>query len=178
MIPVETLRELFDYNYWARDRQLEACSALTEEQFLRPMGSSFASVRDTLAHQAGAEWVWLERWLGRSPTKEDGQAFAPATFPNLAVVRDRWSALERDMRQYLNGLQESTLEQPLTYVNFRGERRTYPLGETLFHLVNHQTYHRGQITTLLRQLGATAPWVDYLVKLDDRRKERASAVGG
>ncbi|MFB3778645.1 MAG: DinB family protein [Bryobacteraceae bacterium] len=66
MIPTETLPELYDYNYWARDRQLEACGALTEEQFLRPLGSSFSLVRDTLAHLVGVEWLWLERWLGGS----------------------------------------------------------------------------------------------------------------
>jgi len=82
------------------------------------------------------------------------------------------------MREYLNGLEDATLKQPLTYVNFKGERWTYPLGETVFHVVNHQTYHRGQVTTLLRQLGATAPWVDYLVKLDDRSKKQASTASG
>jgi uncharacterized damage-inducible protein DinB len=44
------LQELFEYNYWARDRQLEACASLTQEQFLRPMNNSFPSLRDTLAH--------------------------------------------------------------------------------------------------------------------------------
>ncbi len=49
MIPLETLRELYDYNYWARDRQLEPCRGLTAEQFQRPLGSSFTSLRDSLA---------------------------------------------------------------------------------------------------------------------------------
>ena len=65
MMPLDLVRELYVYNYWARDRQLEACEALTEEQFLRPMGNSFSSLRDTLAHLLGAEWIWLERWRGR-----------------------------------------------------------------------------------------------------------------
>jgi len=82
-ITLETLRELFDYNYWARDRQLEACAALSEEQFLRSMGNSFASVRDTLAHMIYAEWVWLERWSGRFPTKADAQEVAAERFPTL-----------------------------------------------------------------------------------------------
>jgi uncharacterized damage-inducible protein DinB len=55
MISLEVTRELFDYNYWARDRQLEACAVLTEEQLLRPMGSSFSSLRDTLAHLVAVE---------------------------------------------------------------------------------------------------------------------------
>ena len=173
MIPIETLRELFDYNYWARDRQLKACAALTEEQFLRPMGNSFSSVRDVLAHLIFAEWVWLERWLGRSPTHADRQQVAPDKFPTLDSVRERWSGLELNLRSYLGNLDEPALSRSLTYTNWRGQTCTYPLGQTMFHVANHQTYHRGQITTLLRQLGAEAPEVDYLVMQDVRAKAQA-----
>jgi uncharacterized damage-inducible protein DinB len=166
MIPINTLRVLYDYNYWARDRQLEVCAALTEEQFLRPMGNSFSSVRDTLAHLVAAEWVWLERWLGRSPTKADREEYSAETFPTLGTVRERWRTVEGNMRSYLSGLEDRALERPLSYTNFKGERWTYPLGHTLFHLVNHQTYHRGQVTALLRQLGVEAPAIDFLVAQD------------
>ena len=178
MIPIDTLRELFDYNYWARDRQLEACAALTEEQFLRPMGNSFSSVRDTLAHLIYAEWVWLERWLGRSPTQADRQEVAAERFPTLASVRERWSVLEGNMRSYLTELDEETLKRPLAYTNWKGERWTYPLWKTMFHVANHQTYHRGQITTLLRQLGMGAPEIDYLVFQDAKIRDRRVAAGG
>ncbi len=166
MVLLETLRELFEYNYWARDRQLQACAALTLEQFLRPMGSSFSSLRDTLAHLVGAEWIWHERWRGRSPTLRDAEEFAAETFPTLGTVRDRWRTVERAVREYLGGLTQEALDRPFSYVNVKGERWTYPLGKTLLHLVNHQTYHRGQVTTLLRQLGAEAAQIDYLVALD------------
>ena len=176
MIPLETLRELFDYNYWARDRQVEACAALSEEQFLRPMGSSFSSVRDTLAHLVGAEWIWLERWRGRSPKTMPGVAeglpFADMVkrwneqFPTVGAVETRWREVERGVREYLSTLDEGKLAQPLTYVNWQGESWTYPLWRTLVHIVNHQTYHRGQVTTLLRQLGAKAAPVDFLVAHD------------
>ena len=173
MIPLDTLRELYDYNYWARDRQLEACAALTEEQFVRPMGNSFSSVRDTLAHLMMVEWIWLERWQGKSPNQDDARAYAAETFPNLAAVRDRWQAVESTLRAYLSGLDEKDLERPLSYINLKGEPWTYALGETLFHVVNHQTYHRGQITTLLRQLGAKAPSIDYLLVQDAKSGGRA-----
>ena len=170
MIPVDTLRELYDYNYWARDRQLEACAALTDEQFLRTMGNSFSSIRDTLAHLLFAEWVWQERWHGKSPTEADAQQVGADKFPNVAAIRERWRTVEGKMRGYLAGLNEQVLNQPLTYANLKGERYTYPLGSTLFHVANHQTYHRGQVTTLLRQLGEKAPHIDYLVKLDSVAK--------
>ena len=56
MTPQE-MRTLYDYNAWANHRSLDAASALTTEQFVKPMGSSFGSVRDTLAHVYGAEWI-------------------------------------------------------------------------------------------------------------------------
>jgi uncharacterized damage-inducible protein DinB len=61
------IRQLYDYNRWADRRILAMASTLTNEDFIRPMGNSFSSVRDTLSHILGAEWIWLERWQGRSP---------------------------------------------------------------------------------------------------------------
>lgn len=176
MIPLETLRELYDYNYWARDRQLEACRALTPEQLRRPMGSSFSSVRDTLAHLLVVEWVWHERWRGREPRTlpgvEEGISFEEMSrrwndqFPALEKIEGRWRGVERDIRDFLAALAEKDLAREVRYQNFRGETWAYPLWRAMLHVVNHQTYHRGQITTLLRQLGAKAPAIDFLVAHD------------
>lgn len=162
MVPLATLRELFEYNYWARDRQLEACAALRQEQFKRPLGNSFPSLRDTLAHLVGAEWVWLERWRGRSPRALP----AAEEFPTVAAISERWRAVEQDVREYLAGLNEEALAGSLTYTNFGGETWAYPLWRALLHLMNHQTYHRGQVTTLLRQLGARPAPTDLLLADD------------
>lgn len=168
MLPLNTIRELFDYNYWARDRQLEACGALTPDQFVRPMGSSYASIRDTLAHLMGAEWVWLERWKGNSPTRADvaPNRLSPELFPTLESLQQRWQEVEREVRLYLSGLRDEKLAEPLSYVNFAGQNWSYPLWKTLVHVVNHGTYHRGQVTTLLRQLGARPAGLDLLVGYD------------
>jgi uncharacterized damage-inducible protein DinB len=162
MVLLATLRELFDHHYWARDRQLQACAALAQEDFLRPLGSSFSSLRGTLAHLVGVEWLWHERWRGRSP-----RSLPPAEeLPTLAAVSERWRAVEREVREYLAGLSEEALELPLTYVNVKGQTWTYPLWRTLLHLVVHQSYHRGQVATLLRQLGVRPAPVDFLVAHD------------
>lgn len=166
MIPVGTFEELFEYNWWARDRQLKACAGLTGEQFARPMGNSYSSLRDTLLHLLMAEWGWHERWRGRSPTLRDVEQFAPERFPSPAAIQERWSRVEKDIREYLASLTEEALVSPLTYTNLKGERWSYPLWRTLFHVINHQTYHRGQVTTLLRQLAAQPAQIDYLVAHD------------
>ncbi|MFZ0961874.1 MAG: DinB family protein [Terriglobia bacterium] len=166
MIPLETLRELYEFNYWARDRQFQTCATFPSEQFLRPMGNSFSSVRDTLAHLLVVEWIWLERWEGRSPAREDTKAFAAEKFPTLESLQAAWGPVEKGVRDFLRACSEERLSQPLSYTNFQGEVWTYPLWRILYHVVNHQTYHRGQIATLLRQLGATPLQTDYLVALD------------
>src|SRR3989304_6378504 len=91
MIPLATIRELFDYNWWARDRQLEACAPLAPELFTRVVGGSFPSVRDTLAPLVDVEWLYLERWQGRSPT-----GLPPgAEYPTVEALRRRWAGVER-----------------------------------------------------------------------------------
>jgi uncharacterized damage-inducible protein DinB len=156
--------EAIDYNYWARDRQLETCATLSAEQFQRPLGGSFPSVRETFAHMVAVEWIWLERWRGRS-----SQTLLPVDeFPTLAAVAGRWGAVEREMREYVASLDEETLNHPLTCLSTRGEEWTYPLWRMILHLLNHQSYHRGQVTTLLRMLGVQPPRVDFLVGLDMR----------
>jgi uncharacterized damage-inducible protein DinB len=162
MIPLVTLRELFAYNYWARDRQLEACAALSQEQFQCPMGSSFPSLRDTLVHLVGGEWVWLERCHGRSPRSLP----AAEEFPTLTAIAERWRIVQHDFLEYLAGLHEEALIQPLTYMGLTGETWTYPLWRALLHVVNHQTYHRGQVTSILKQLGVPPPPVDLLIAHD------------
>jgi len=163
-ISLAVVNELFDYNYWARDRQLQACTTLTEDQFLRPLGSSFPSIRDTLAHLVAVEWVWLERWRGRSPQS----LLSPDEFPTVAAVSERWHTVESEMKQYLCGLSEESLSRPVTYLNTKGQTWTYVLWRMMVHVLNHQSYHRGQVTTLLRQLGIQPLEVDFLVAHDMR----------
>jgi uncharacterized damage-inducible protein DinB len=178
MISLEGLRELYNYNYWARDQQLAVCATLSADQLLQPLGSSFGSLRDTLAHLMGAEWIWLERWRGRSPRTlpgvPEGLPFAETLrrwheqFPTVAALQERWRDVEGGLRDYLAGLDGAALARELIYVNMQGRTWTYPLWQTLVHLVNHGTYHRGQVTMALRQLGATPPGIDFLVYYDKR----------
>ncbi len=157
-ISLAAIAELFDHDWWARDRQLRACAALSDEQFLRPLGGSFSSIRDTLVHMVAVEWLWLERWRGRSPRA----LLDPREFPTVAAVADRWRDVERGIKEYLAGIDAEALERPITCVSTRGQSWTYALWRMVLHLVNHQGYHRGQVTNYLRQLGVEPPKVDFL----------------
>lgn len=155
---LEHIRLLYEYNYWANHRVLDACSALAEEQLTRDLGSSFRSVRDTLAHIMGAEWIWLERWQGRSPA-----ALPAATdFPTLASLRARWAEIERELVGFVAKLTPEALAGVRRYRTTEGKEQGQPLWQMLQHLANHGTYHRGQIVTLLRQLGAKPVATDLI----------------
>jgi uncharacterized damage-inducible protein DinB len=161
----EEARLLVDYDAWANHRLLDACAALNEEQFTRDLGSSFRSVRDTLAHTLGGQWLWLERWHGRSPTGLP----ASSEFPTVDGLRSRWAEIERDLAGFAAGLTAESLAKPVAYRTTDGKSYTQPLWQQLQHLMNHGTYHRGQVTTLLRQLGARPVATDLIVFYRERR---------
>ena len=158
----EEVSKLFAYNRWANERTLEPVSALTGEEYGRTLGGSFPSVKGTLAHIYAAEWIWLERWQGRSPRGLP----AGDEVPTLEELRKKWRAVEDGQREFLRGLSEDRMARAVSYVNVKGETWTYRLEEMLVHLVNHSTYHRGQVATMLRQLGKTPEPTDYLLFLD------------
>jgi uncharacterized damage-inducible protein DinB len=164
---VEDFRRLYDYNSWANHRALEACAQLSEEQFTRDLSSSFRSVRDTLVHIFLVEWLWLERWHGRSPNK-----YPPATdFPNLESVRHRWAEVERNLLDYVTSLTKEDLDRVIPHTTTAGVPQAAPLWQMLQHLANHGTYHRGQVATMLRQLDAKPIATDLIFF----HRERASA---
>ena len=161
------LRLLLDYHYWARDRLLEAVSLLTPEQFTRDLGSSFRSVRDTLAHLYSAEWAWYQRWRGTSPT-----ALLPADqFPDVASLKNAWSEHEAKMRAFLDSQDDEGIKRVHEFKMLNGMAASSPLWQMVTHVVNHGSYHRGQITTMLRQLGAQpAKGMDMIVFYRDRMR--------
>lgn len=166
---VQDLQTMLDYHYWARDRALNALDALTPEQYNRDLGNSFNSIRETMTHVYAAEWAWYSRWHGESPT-----ALLPADrFPDLSSLREAWIELEQKMRTFVGGLDEAGVNRVVEYKMLSGQTGASPLWQMVQHVVNHASYHRGQITTMLRQLG-TQPakpmdMIGYFRGLEARR---------
>ena len=157
---------LYEYDRWANARMLDAVSRLTAEQFTADFSSSFRSVRDTLTHLLSAEWIWLRRWKGTSPTA----MLSPADFPDVTALRAKWAEVEKEQTDLIEQLTDESLASRIAYTNTKGERWEYPLGQLMQHVVNHSSYHRGQITSFLRQLGAEAVATDFLVFMDVKAK--------
>jgi uncharacterized damage-inducible protein DinB len=153
------LARLLDYHYWARDRMLDAVRPVTAEQFSRDMGNSFKSLHHTILHTYSAEWVWHERWQGQSPTSP----LNPDDYPDLASIESAWKTLESQVRSLLSSLGETGLVREFQYRLFNGTEGKAVFWQMLQHVINHASYHRGQVTTLLRQLGAAPPKSEDLI---------------
>jgi uncharacterized damage-inducible protein DinB len=163
MMDVADIQELYRYNQWANDRVFEAVSGMTLEEFTRDLGNSYPSVRDTLTHIVWAEWIWLQRWKGTSPQYK----FHAAEFPDVNTLNTRWLELKVEQRAFVEAVTGERLHAVLPYVNLQGHTWRYALWRQMYHVVNHSTYHRGQLTTMLRQLGTVPIPTDFLVFHDE-----------
>jgi uncharacterized damage-inducible protein DinB len=155
----EHVVRLYAFDRWANARFFDVAATLTEAQLVAPLVSSYPTILATYAHLVGSEWIWLERWLGRNPTA----AARWVARPVLADLRGRLGEIERDRDRWLAGLTTADLGRRVRYRRLNGEEHEGALGDQLVHVVNHSTYHRGQLTTLLRQVGATPPTTDFAV---------------
>jgi uncharacterized damage-inducible protein DinB len=158
MIDLADIQELFRYNQWANNRMFDTVCGLTVDEFTRDLGNSFPSMRDTLTHIVWAEWIWLQRWKGTSPQ----QVFDAKEFPDANALKARWLQLKAEQDNFLGAVTAERLHAVRAYVNLRGLSCRYPLWREMYHVVNHSTYHRGQLTTMLRQLQATPVPTDFL----------------
>src|ERR1700681_3485666 len=172
----DDIQLLYEYDRWANNTVLRAASALNAEQFTRDLGGSFRSVRDTLVHIVGGEWIWLAYWKEASHTsavltdlrKRRDALFNPDAFPNVAAVQLKWAEIEKEQVEFVNGVTKESLEKmiPLRRTQIR-------LAHLMQHLANHSTYHRGQVALMMRQLAAGPVATDFALFLMERRCEAA-----
>jgi uncharacterized damage-inducible protein DinB len=168
-VQVNDVLLLYDYNYWANRRILDAAAALSDTDFLAPRNLVWGSVRNTLAHAWGAEWVWRQRCqFGAAP------ASLPSAddFPTLAALRARWDEEEAAMRAYLSGLDNEHLNGALSYRTTSGKQYSAVLWHILAHVVNHGTQHRAEVAQVLTDLGHSPGDVDMILYL----RQRAAAM--
>ncbi len=155
------LRRLYDYTEWANERIVAVLRTLSDEQLDRPIESSFPSIRTTLAHVYSAEWIWLRRWNGESPlVPPPWDAGAGASLDTLEA---EYAKVRRERRELFDAMGEAGLERLVAYKTIKGVPWEQRFGDLAVHVANHSTYHRGQLTTMIRQVGATPPSTDYIV---------------
>jgi uncharacterized damage-inducible protein DinB len=167
---IAEVRQLFAYTGWANARVLDAAAALPPEELLRDVRIGHKSILGTLLHVAGADWIWLQRWLGNSPVGPDAWAgWTPDDARSLEQVREKWQPVVRRRDAYLETLSDADVSRELSYTRFTGEPYSLPLVQQLQHVVNHATLHRGQVVGMIRQLGVAPPQTDLLFYVMETR---------
>jgi uncharacterized damage-inducible protein DinB len=160
------IRHLFDYTEWANDLAMEAADKLPDEDLRRDVGISHKSIFGTLLHMAGAEWIWLERWNGRSPAKNEAWAlWTTESCGDLVELNKRWRDVVDRRARYISELDESRMAAELPFKLLSGDPSSMRLVDQMRHVANHATMHRGQVVGMIRQLGIEPPSTDLLFYL-------------
>ena len=149
-------RFAFAYNTWANERIFNGCETLSDRQLTHNLGGSFPYILRTAEHLFAAEWVWLLRWQG------DIQPAQPDWLPvySFSGLMQIWRTLESDRARYLS---EMDLKQEVQYIFSSGYADSSTLSQLLRHLINHSTYHRGQLAEMLRRLIVVPPATDMVL---------------
>jgi uncharacterized damage-inducible protein DinB len=150
---------LYDYNYRATARVLNAAAQLTPDQFTAPAGLSHGSVRGALVHTLGAEMVWRLRCaegisVAMLPVETD--------YPTIDILSERWHDEEQKMRAYLTSLTDEALNQTVQYKTTKGVPFENVLWNLLMHVVNHGTQFRSEAAVALTSYGHSPGDLDLL----------------
>jgi uncharacterized damage-inducible protein DinB len=160
------VRHLFNYTEWANGLVLDAAAKLADDDLRRDVQISHGSIFGTLVHMAGAEWIWLERWHGRSPAgTEAWSIWNTESCPNLTTLDQRWHGLSDRRTAFISGLDEARLGAELSFTLLNGDTNSMRLVDQMQNVANHATLHRGQVVGMIRQLGSAPPATDLLFYL-------------
>ena len=153
---IAEIRSLWGFNVWATHKILDACQVLSDDEFNRNLGNSFSSVRATLVHIMGAEWLWLQQWLGDSPRS----LLPQEEFPNLAAIESRWITLEKQEQAFFLTLTDDRLAR-VRALNEVATRR----GQTLAELALVWALRDPRMTSLVISASSVAQLEDNVAAL-------------
>ena len=170
MISCDYVRHMARYNQWMNDK-LYAAATLPQAALDEARGAFFGSISGTLNHLLVADTIWLKRLAAHPAGFASLEPLRDIAMParldlplvdGFAAQQQRRRQLDALIVQWSHELAPAALAQVLDYHNMRGEAQSRPLPEVLVHLFNHQTHHRGQLTTLLSQLGLDVGVTDLI----------------
>jgi uncharacterized damage-inducible protein DinB len=162
------------YNQWMNHKVYQLAAELSDETLRQHRGAFFGSVAGTLNHILVADLIWLNRFQQLFPDALPQLKHYPKpTALNQQLYTDfqqQWqsrTSLDQLLTDFCAGLDEAALQQVLIYNNMKGEAMHKKFAAVLQHLFNHQTHHRGQLTTLFSQLGLDIGVTDLLMLIDN-----------
>jgi uncharacterized damage-inducible protein DinB len=164
----DDLRTLFDYNYWATARIMRVAQEVTPEEFVAHNTSSYGSLRGTLVHTMRAEIIWRKRLQG-DPQPTDVPV--EDNFPTAQALYKTWCAEERQMRAYLMGLNNASIQEVIHYKTTKGAPYYNVVWHILTHVVNHGTQHRSEAAAMLTDFNHSPGDIDMILYYREKEGE-------
>lgn len=170
------IRQMSAYNSWMNDKVYAAIAGLPPADVVVDRKAFFGSIQATLGHIAVADTIWLQRFathpanypalraLRGLPIQRDLRA---QPFDDLASLAAHRRSLDHMIEAWVAEMTEADLDHALVYVNTRGDSFRKPYFFLIMHFFNHQTHHRGQVTTLLSQAGVDVGSTDLSTLIVD-----------
>lgn len=169
---VENYRFLARYNRWFNERLYDACERLPDEERRRDRGAFFGSIHGSLNHLVWGDRLWLRRFAAQGfafePLSADvlelppGAVHGTVLYPEWATLRGARARLDTAIEGWTGGMAADFPLRTMRYANTKGVERAHPMWQALTHFFNHQTHHRGQVTTLLSQAGVDVGVTDLI----------------
>jgi uncharacterized damage-inducible protein DinB len=168
MTPALTqLRDQYAYMVWADDRILAATATVPEEGFRRDQNISAGSIHKLILHTLGAQWVWLGRWQGDS-----ARTFPrPEELPTLAAVQRHWAEVHQAVLAFVSEQTDESVGRRVEYIR-NNQRHNNRLLDIMCHLVDHSTYHRGQLNSMIKLAGGKPADVGYITYRRDQEGQQ------
>ncbi len=155
----DDFESLYAYNRWANERVVASCRQLTTGEYERTLGGGWPSVRDTLVHVGSATKAWHDRLLGNAPTR----LLTGADVPGLDAAARLLEEADALLGRYVLDTPAERRAEIVSFRNLQGAVRKVPLWSLFRHAVNHASYHRGQISTMIRSMGKDPKATDLVV---------------
>ncbi len=175
-----TLKDHFElmarYNQWMNESIYEACSELDGSELTRDQGAFFSSILGTLNHILVGDTIWLKRFaehptnfrtLSTVKAAAKPESLCSILYTDFDELRDARYILDRTLIDFCDEVEVYDLSQPLVYCNMQGNKFEKRFGYLMQHFFNHQTHHRGQITTLLNQNDIEVAITDLLAVIPE-----------
>jgi uncharacterized damage-inducible protein DinB len=175
VITLPFARTMARYNAWMNERLYDCCERLSDSERRRDRGAFFKSIHGTLNHLLLADRVWMGRFTGQPCSVG---SLADELYADFTELRKERGITDSAIAAWISSLTEEDLAGTLSYMSIvNPTERRYPLGFAIMHFFNHQTHHRGQLTTLLSQSGIDPGITDliWLPGADEGDRARALA---
>lgn len=176
MSKIDLFRQMATYNQWINDSIYEASGRLDPDELARDRGAFFGSILGTLNHIVVGDTLWLKRFATHPSGTETLRAVAALTVPSsldqilfedFGKLHEHRRWLDGEIIRWVDGLAEADVDQVLAYRNSKGKPFSKRFSHLILHFFNHQTHHRGQVSTLLSQAGQDVGVTDLLALIPD-----------